>query len=56
MSRKLIAASYRGLGDLPIFRRAGGDGESPVAFQPKPAGRQGGQAGPGGWAVEGISC
>lgn len=55
--RKLIRASYQGLGDLPIFRRAGGDGESPVGFQPKPAGRQAGQARHGGWVawvVEGI--
>lgn len=40
MSRELIAASYRGLGDLPIFRRAGADGESPVASSRS---RQGGR-------------
>lgn len=49
MSRELIAASYRGLGDLPIFRRAGGDGESPVVFsrsrQHGRVGRQGRAAG-----------
>ena len=48
MSRKLIGASYRGLGDLPIFRRAGGDIESLFGSQPKPVGRQAGRA--GGWS------
>lgn len=55
MSRKLIGASYRGLGDLPIFRRAGGDSESPLALSRS---RQGGRVdrqGLAGWAVEGIS-
>lgn len=56
MSRELIAASYQGLGDLPIFRRAGADGESPVASSRSRQGGWGGQAGEGGWAVEAISC
>lgn len=48
MSRELIAASYRGLEDLPIFRRAGGDGESPVAFSRS---RQDGRVGKQGRAA-----
>lgn len=54
MSRKLICASYRGLGDLPIFRRAGGDGESPVTFSRSRQGGRVGKQGRGGCAVEGI--
>lgn len=51
MSRELIGASYRGLGDLLIFRRAGRCWRVACCLQPKPAGRLGGSVGEQGRAA-----